>query len=218
MPDLASPAESIERFAELIALEDDGYTPRRAILLAAGVQAPEWRQLERAWMERLAAADDPDLALRFGKTYALTRLSFSNRMVPAGTPAAGLAEGDAEPTPASPVPTRFDTHDTLVDGAPPVAALLALDGVDLPASHATEQLEEIGEGRAPVQPLDDPPQPAPRDPADSTLICPPGAVPREPLPFVRPAVPPGKRLAFYDTQTGARLDEPVLVDAPTNES
>jgi hypothetical protein len=216
MSDPASPAESIERFAELIALEDDGYTPRRAILLTAGVQGPEWRQIERAWMGRLAAADDPDLALRFGKTYALTRLSFSNRMVPAETPAAGLAEGDAEPAPASPVPPpRFDTHDTLVDAAPPTAALL---GGDPPADHATEQLEEIGEGRAPLQPLDNPSQPAPRDPADTTLICPLGAVPREPLPFVPPVPPPGKRLAFYDTQTGARLDQPVLVDAPTDES
>jgi hypothetical protein len=216
MPDPASPAESIERFAELIALEDDGYTPRRAILLAAGVLAPEWREIERGWMERLAAGDDPDLAVRFGKTYGLTRLSFSNATVPEETPAAGLAEGDVEPAPACPVPPRFDTHDTLVDGAPPIAALLAVDRVDLAADHASEGLNDIGEGGAPLQPLDDPLQPVPRDPADGTLICPLGAVPREPLPFVPPVVPPGKRLAFYDTQTGARLPQPVLVDAPVS--
>jgi hypothetical protein len=214
MPDSASPAESIERFAELIALEDDGYTPRRAILLAAGVPAPEWRRIERAWMERLAAADDPDLALRFGKTYGLTRLSFVNRTIQGGALDEGLPAHDAEHAPAVFLERTLDAHDTVEDTAPTTAALLAMDGSDLPSDPATERLADTGEGRAPLQPLDDPPRPLPRDPADSTLICPLDAVPREPFPFVPPIVPTGKRLAFYDAETGARLEQPVLVDVP----
>jgi hypothetical protein len=210
MPDPASPAESIERFAELIALEDDGYTPRRAILLAAGLAAPAWRQIERSWMDRLAAGDDPELALRFGKAYGLTRLSFSSGTVLASAPAAGGAARDAEGTAAGSVPLPVDADDTVEDTAPGTAALLAMDGVDLPIDQPTEQRPDVGEARVQSEQLEEPPRPH-RDPADATLICPLDAVPKEPWPFVPP---PGKRLAFFDTQTGERLVTPVLIDAP----
>jgi hypothetical protein len=199
MPDPASPADSIERFAELVALEDDGDIPRPSILSATGVTAEAWRQIEGDWMKRLAAGDDPDLALRFATTYALARRSLSRRAPP--------EPPGEEPRHAAP------DDDTIVEPAPAVGGDLGAGGSEPPAEHTTDELAVTDDTPAPA-PLTGAEVRLPLDPADATLICPLEAVPKEPLPFVLPVPPPGKRLAFFDTQTGERLATPVLIDAP----
>jgi hypothetical protein len=229
MPDPASVAESIERFAELIALQDDGHTPRSAILSAAGVSVEVWREVEGSWMQRLAAGDDPGLALRFAKTYGLTRLSVS-------TPTEDAADAHARPAEAGAARSDPDgasslsADDTVVETFPGLGAALAADVKAVPeeppadlgdAAPACDRAELPGEHLG--RPTTGTAAPAPRRPsvdlADLAIVCPLGAVPNEPLPFVPPIVPPGKRLAFYDTQTGQRLAHPVLIDvAPSNET
>jgi hypothetical protein len=205
MPDPASPADSIERFAELIALEDDGYVPRTTILSAAGVLAPVWRQIERAWMERLAVGDDADLALRFAQTYALTRLSLSNG---AGGP---LAAPEGAPS-DGPLPA-LGVDDTLRDPLPPGGRDLELDAAEPPAQHRADELPTTGTGEAPAGYPVELLRP-PMDPVDTTVMCPLDAIPNQALPFVPPVAPSGKVLAYFDTQTGQRLPMPVLIDAP----
>jgi len=211
MPDPASPADSIERFAELIALYDDGYTPRAAIVAVADVTPAAWLEIERVWMQRLAAGNDADLALRFGKTYGLTRLRFSNHALPDVT----ADSPEQAPGPSDGIQPPVDVDDTLRDMRPGGDAHPELDAPEPPTGQGAETSPDAGDpAGSSVEPLR-----PPMDPADSTLVCSPNAIPRASLPFVPPAVPPGKYLAYYDTRTGQRLPMPVLMDAaPSTES
>jgi hypothetical protein len=190
--DQTSPEHSIERFAELVALVDDGLTPRSTVLRAAELDADAWRRIEGQWMARLAAGDEPDIALRFARRYGLTRQSFS-------TAAAG--EGGA-PLPQM---SGTDVDDTLPD----VPEGVISDGPDLaPASYPPAAAGDLVRTAA--------------DPTDVTIGCTPDAASKRVLPFVPPGgpvfvpspAPPGKRLARFDTQTGQPLPVPIWVDEP----
>ena len=188
------PEDTIERFAEIAALVDDGYVPRLDLLAAAGLDHTSWKHLERHWMVCLAEGTDPDFAVRFATTYARTRASL------ASTTASEAHE-----------PYRpGDADDTLREGGDAAArraehARLARDGTIEPGGDSQMQT-----GAA------DPPAGV-----DVTVGCAADAAARGALPFM-PAVatppsgspPPGKRLALFDTQTGKRLATPVWIDAP----
>jgi hypothetical protein len=108
---------TIERFAEIAAVMDEDQVSRAAILEAAGIDTITWKNLERYWMTRLAAGNDPDLAMRFGTTYGRTRCSLSSSACsesPAGEeqPQATAKVDDTLPTGVAPA---ADTHDTLPD-------------------------------------------------------------------------------------------------------
>jgi hypothetical protein len=68
------PVDTIERFAELSAMQDDPFAEGEAVLRVVGLDEEAWEEIEKAWLARLAAGtpDAEALALRFGETYART--------------------------------------------------------------------------------------------------------------------------------------------------
>jgi hypothetical protein len=188
------PEDTIERFAEIAALVDDGYVPRLDLLAAAGLDHTSWKHLERHWMVCLAEGTDADLAVRFATTYARTRASL------ASTTASEAHE-----------PYRpGDADDTLREGGAAAAhragqARVARTGTIEPGGDSQMQMGAAG----------------PLARVDVTVVCAADAAARGVLPFMPPAAmpssespPPGKRLALFDTQTGERLATPVWIDAP----
>ncbi len=66
MDRLPSPADSIERFAQLCRRLGDAFAPRSSILGEAGLDEVSFREIEHAWMRRLDGA----LAERFAAVFA----------------------------------------------------------------------------------------------------------------------------------------------------
>jgi hypothetical protein len=199
------PECTIERFAELVAIIDDGSVPRARILQAAGFDEIAWKRVEGHWMEHLAAGNDHDLAARFGTVYGRTKYSLSStpRAASLTTPS-GENEGSAEEG----AQATANVDDTLPTGVAPPS-----DVNDTLPDQATSDAD-VGCDPAPV-----PEAIAAPEGVDLTIECAPDAAARHVFPFVAPAspagvAPPGKRWAYYDTQTGERLPAPVLIDVP----
>lgn len=209
---------TIERFAEVAAAVDDGYSPRPSTLDAAGLDAMTWRQVEHQWMTRLADGDDAALALRFATVYSRTRNRLSGSTAPASTPIVLGSGGEVcycvppnvdetLPTGVAPLDVTNDTlRDEVVVGGPvPHRAATNLDTVP------SYQAEEVGDGAAA--------RGASPAAVDVTIGCAPDAAVRAVLPFVpspdsMPPPPPGKRWHYFDTKTGLPLAVPVLADIP----
>lgn len=64
------PALTLERFAELCELVDDGFAKHAARLAEAGVDWGTWTMLRDAWLPQLA---EREIAARFGAAYAAAR-------------------------------------------------------------------------------------------------------------------------------------------------
>ncbi len=195
------PEDTIERFAEIAALVDEGYVPRLDRLAAAGLDHASWKQLERYWMSRLAEGNDADLAIRFATTYGRTRASFANTTVSeAGEPRRSGGGGDTDDT----VPDGVDPAAHRANAAPRSSLGACAPGA--PAGADDEAQTGASSAAAGV---------------DLTVEAAPGAALGGALPFAPPATarpsgspPPGKRLAYFDTQTGQPLAVPMWVDAP----
>jgi hypothetical protein len=73
------PVDTIERFAELSAQQDDPFADADAVLRAVGLDEDAWEIIERRWMERLASGGPgvEGLSERFGEVYAATRQRLS---------------------------------------------------------------------------------------------------------------------------------------------
>lgn len=69
------PVDTVERFAELSALQDDPFAEQDEVLRAAGLDDETWEAIEKRWMDRLSSggSDVEELTGRFGKTYSETR-------------------------------------------------------------------------------------------------------------------------------------------------
>ena len=65
--------ESIERFAQLCALLNEGFADRALVLASAGLDDSSWKQLESRWMTQIAQSTDGSLARRFGEAYTAAR-------------------------------------------------------------------------------------------------------------------------------------------------
>jgi hypothetical protein len=70
------PIDTIERFAEVSAVLDEGGASRAALLLGAGLDPATWAEAEARWMPLLKV--DATLAARFADVYATTRRSMSS--------------------------------------------------------------------------------------------------------------------------------------------
>jgi hypothetical protein len=190
MASLAPPILTLERFAELCELVDDGFVKHAAMLAAAGLDERTWLALRDAWLPRLAAGDEPELATRFGHAYAAAR---RHRLGCIVMPPRVLT---------TPVGMRIDADDTeetsarsVVDGDPAAP-------VDAP--------QRVSPPLAPVGSRSHAP-----DPTEQTIpaahVPPPVRVPPLPPP------PTGRRqrLVRFDTQTGAQLPCAYWIDEPT---
>jgi hypothetical protein len=216
--------KSIEVFAHLCAILEDGFSDRTAALLEAGLDETGWSRVQEQWTSRMLS--DAPLTQTFGAAYSAARLQLRR----GGGPAAGAAdlrflseaaqpwreEAAAVPTSAAAVamPASGSTTAPL-----PVFLVSAadLDGTVVgpsrpvrPALPFTEPAMPFALSRAP---LPGPAAGARSDALDVTADA-PLHVPRPALPFA-PAVPPGKRLARFDPMTGQPLAVPVLIDDPT---
>lgn len=204
MNDQPLPECTIERFAEIAAIIDDGPVSRASILHAAGFDEIAWTRVESHWMVRLAAGTDPDMAARFGTVYGRTKYSLSSAARAASLTPSGENEGRAEEG----AQATSNVDDTLPTGsAPPSDVNDTFPDQAAPASDAGCDPAPIPEAaKAP-------------EGVDLTIECAPDAAARHVLPFVAASspvgvAPPGKRWAYYDTQTGEPLSGPVLIDIP----
>jgi hypothetical protein len=88
------PIDTIERFAEVSALLDEGGAPRAALLLGAGLDPATWAEAEAHWMPLLKV--DATLAARFAEVYGTTRRSMSSTTDAAPEPPPSTRSGLAQ--------------------------------------------------------------------------------------------------------------------------
>jgi hypothetical protein len=210
---------SIEHFAQLCALLDDGPASHAEALAAADADETRWQASCEAWLPRLAAGDAPELAVRFSRAYAIARHWHAGHLPLPSVPEAARVPGTPGVAPASSkeLVLEIDADDTVPGSAPPGA---------LDADVAAESAPPTAESAPPFTRVDMLLPPAPRepaaardalpattDPADATLESAQAAVA---LFAPRPAATGWRqRLARFDTQTGQPLPEPRWVDEPT---
>src|SRR5690349_17560716 len=220
----------IESFAELVARLDDPFADRASILRSAGLDEAAYLRRRALFSADLAGATTPELAQRFGETYArvVQAIAAARRGGDAASPTAAK-ETNAEPPPrggdTAPIPwvpegmrhfTSLQETQPATSG-PPAEALPFVK----PAPGAVP-LES-----AKKQPEAAQPRPAPpgldetstthawaSPPARPVLPFEPQKPPA-PEPLSPTSAPPGKRLIRFDSQTGEPLPSPVWVDIPT---
>ncbi len=204
MNDQPLPECTIERYAEIVAIIDDGAMSRVSILRAAGFDEIAWKRVKVYWMERLAAGIDHELAARFGTVYGRTKYSLSSAARDAALPSSGGGGGWAKEG----AQATADVDDTLPSGA-------------TPCGEVNDTLPDQAAAGAVVgnEPASAPEAAAAPAAVDLTIECAADAAARHVLPFVAPASamgvpPPGKRWAYFDTQSGERLPTPMLIDSP----
>jgi hypothetical protein len=201
------PILDIERFADICALLDDGFSIRVDVLAAAGLDETGWQRARAKWLAILSASTTPELAQRFARAYGRARqragyVAISERARASDSTWLTVMDGD-EPACSSraPMPLDTDRSDLTAHVAFPLAGP-ALPFRSYPVG-ATASLE-----RAPVT-LSRPQPPAGVDPAEPTLEVPVLSTPPTVLPF---RTTPQRRLHRFDSQTGLPLAVPVWVD------
>jgi hypothetical protein len=228
---------TIERFAQLCAALDEGFTRPAAVFSGAGLDATTWHEARSRWGAELAAGTAPDLAVRFGRAYACARQ--------------GLVANKADGTIAETAPRHAPID---VDVTAEVPIFRAGTAVPFAAARAVPDAA----GSRPIDHRPSAPIVPPcagTDPTETTLDA-PIFRPRPALPFAaapelpapdqqaRPALPgivdptgatvavppPGgalpfsppngrsQRLQWFDTQTGQRLPAPIWADDPAPPS
>jgi hypothetical protein len=203
------PEHTIEDFAELCALVDNGATGRATVLAEAGLDDAGWHHLRAKWLPMLADASVPEIAQRFGRAYGLVR---SQRGRAPAAPAVRSTQaqllfeldGDTECNPQPPVHDPDRTSDLAYPLAGPAtpfknAALLPVTWLLLHGEPPRRSAPRASE----------------RDATDVTLDLDGAHLPAvSVLPFVVPdGASAGRRLRLqrFDPQTGQRLDPPIWV-------
>jgi hypothetical protein len=204
MPTTPARSGSIERFAQLCALLDDGFAVRADILAAAGLDEAAWRALRAEWVPRLASGDAPDLALHFGRAYARARRHPGYLALALPQP---VVEEDTDVDAPSVDADTDPTARTAAGGFP-------LAGPAMPFRVPTllpPALNPYATASTPCQPS---PMVATVDPTEATLGVPCAPSPAATaLPFSSPSSDGRRqRLQRFDTQTGQPLATPIWVD------
>jgi hypothetical protein len=199
-----APASTIERFAQLCALLDDGFAVRADVLAAAGLDEAAWQALRVEWVPRLASGDAPELALHFGRAYAHAR-----RHPGDVTPPQPVEEEDTDVDALSVGANTDPTERTVAGGFP-------LAGPAMPfrvPALLPPALNPYAAASTPCQPS---PAVAAVDLGEATLAVPCGSFQAAAaLPFSSPTSDGRRqRLQRFDTQTGQPLATPIWVDDP----
>jgi hypothetical protein len=205
-----APTDAIERFAQLCALLDDGFSTREEVLAAAGLDEDRWQQLCVHWLPRLAAGDAPELALSFAPAYARARRYAGGIVLPHVSPLLGgtvVAELEGEDTDADAAPPIGLDPDRTVEGSFPLAGPAMPFRVGMSPPPA-----------ATIAPSEHPPalRGAGADATGMTLQFPSAPAPSHAvLPFCT-VTGDGRvlRLERFDSRTGTLLPEPRWVDGP----
>jgi hypothetical protein len=233
----SSPVESIERFAELCALLNEGFADRARVLGAAGLDEAAWKRLETRWMTQIAESSNGALARRFGEAYAAKRRPFAEDPSTAAplTPGPRFLNGEAQPwrNDAATVPLDAsgvappllsfvdeDTENAPLPASQPLSAVRDLDqtaelvfgrpGPVLPFSPS-RSVEESGVRPAPALRRSDERPRGALDTTDTTVELSMNATRVPALPFQSTTRPPG-RLHRFDSRTGQPLAIPYWVD------
>ncbi|MEP7123529.1 MAG: hypothetical protein ABJE95_21555 [Byssovorax sp.] len=231
----ASPGETIEGFAEIMAMLADSFANRTAVLQRAGFDAGAFRRHEHDWTERLARDATGALALAFGEAFARARSAGSavacdphpdddRRFLSVAQPwrveAAAVpleASGEAPPLlrpvveatwpSAGCAPAPLDLDATAELAFDPARSALPFT----PTSGTAES--SIRRMPAPCRIHEPPIRPHAHElsAADSTMELRLSAPVVPVLPFTAPRVPRG-RLHRFDTQTGQPLAMPLWID------
>ena len=233
----SSPVESIERFAELCALLNEGFADRARVLGAAGLDEAAWKRLETRWMTQIAESSDGAPARRFGEAYAAKRRPFAGDPSPVAALAAGprFLNGEAQPwrNEAAAVPLETsgvappllsyvdeDTEDAPRPARQPLSAAGDLDrtaelafcrpGPVLPFSPS-RSVEESGVRSAPAARRPDERPRIALEATDATVELSLSAARAPVLPF-ESVCRTFRRLHSFDSKTGQPLPTPYWVD------
>ncbi len=197
---------TIDHFAQLCALLDDGFAVRADVLAAAGLDEAAWQALRAEWVPRLASGDAPELALHFGRAYAHAR-----RHPGDVAPPQPVVEEDTDVDAPTLGADTDPTERTAAGGFP-------LAGPATPFRVPTLLPPALNPYTAASTPRQPSPAVAAADPTEATLEvpCVPLQAAAAALPFPLPTSDGRRqRLQRFNTQTGQPLSTPIWVDDPT---
>ena len=230
--------ESVERFAQLCALLNEGFADRAIVLASAGLDDNSWKQLESRWMTQIAQSADGALARRFGAAYTAARAPSTGapNHVEVSASALRFLNGEAQPWRteaaavaldafgAAPPLLLFadeDTEESLWPTRQPLSAARDLDrtaelvscrpGPVLPFRPPQGKEDESGVRAVSAQCRADDSHPVALPPSDATVELSQRPTHTPALPFA-PAGHPVRRFHRFDSQTGLPLPIPHWVD------